>query len=46
VLACAVQAGADYVVSGDPHLVDLLTYQGIPILTPSAFLAVLEWYVS
>lgn len=42
VLACAIQAGADYVVSGDPHLVDLVTYQGIPILVPSAFLAVLE----
>lgn len=26
VLVCAVQAGADYVVSGDPHLVDLATY--------------------
>jgi len=42
VLACAIQAGADYVVSGDPHLVDLVTYQGIPILVPSSFLAVLE----
>ena len=42
VLACAVQAEADYVVSGDPHLVDLAVYQGIPILTPSAFLAELE----
>jgi putative PIN family toxin of toxin-antitoxin system len=46
VLACAVQAGADYVVSGDPHLVDLAAYQGIPILTPSAFFAVLEQYVT
>lgn len=42
VLACAVQAGADYVVSGDPHLVDLVTYQGIPILTPGACLVVLS----
>lgn len=42
VLACAIQAGADYVVSGDPHLIDLVTYRGIPILTPGAFLAVLS----
>lgn len=39
VLACAVQGQADYVVSGDPHLVDMANYEGIPILTPSAFLA-------
>jgi hypothetical protein len=42
VLACAVQGQADFVVSGDPHLVDLEIYQGIPILTPAAFLAELE----
>jgi putative PIN family toxin of toxin-antitoxin system len=42
VLACAVQGKADYVVSGDPHLVDMVNYQGIPILIPGAFLAELE----
>lgn len=42
VLACAMQANADYIVSGDPHLVDLESYQGIPIITPRAFLAELE----
>ena len=46
VLACAIQAEADYIVSGDPHLVDLAIYQGMPILTPSAFLAVLEQNVT
>ncbi len=40
VLACAVEAGADCIVSGDHHLLDLQTYQGIPILTVREFL---EW---
>jgi putative PIN family toxin of toxin-antitoxin system len=41
-LACAVEAGADLIVSGDRHLLDLSAYQGIPILTVRAFLARLE----
>jgi putative PIN family toxin of toxin-antitoxin system len=41
VLACAIGGNADYIVSGDPHLVDLTEYQGIRIVRPSAFLAVL-----
>ena len=40
VLACAVEAGADCIVSGDHHLLDLQTYQSIPILTVREFL---EW---
>jgi putative PIN family toxin of toxin-antitoxin system len=32
-LACALEAYADAVVSGDPHLLNLKWYQGIPILT-------------
>jgi len=36
VLACALAAGADLVVSGDRHLLDLGgTYQGIRIVTPA-----------
>lgn len=35
VLACAVAAKADLVVSGDPHLLKLEHYQGIPIVTPT-----------
>lgn len=38
VLACAIAAAADLIVSGDPHLVDLKSHCGIPILTPSEFL--------
>ena len=35
VLACAVAATADLVVSGDPHLLKLEAYQGVPIVTPA-----------
>ena len=36
VLACAVSAQADLIVSGDKHLLDLGgTYQGIRIVTPA-----------
>ena len=37
VLACAVSAGANLIVSGDNHLHGVgSAYQGIPIVTPSA----------
>jgi putative PIN family toxin of toxin-antitoxin system len=38
VLACAVEAGADLIVSGDRHLLALDTYRPIPILTVRQFL--------
>ncbi len=34
VLACVLNEKVDCVVSGDPHLLDLKSYNGIPILTP------------
>jgi putative PIN family toxin of toxin-antitoxin system len=37
VLACAVEEIADCIVSGDPHLLSLKSYKGIPILTPREF---------
>ena len=40
-LECAIEGEADYIVSGDQHLLDLGEYQGIGILTPRAFLDVL-----
>jgi putative PIN family toxin of toxin-antitoxin system len=40
-LACATEGGADYIVSGDRHLLEIREYQGIPILTPRAFLTIL-----
>lgn len=41
VLACAVAGQAHYIVSGDPHLLNLRAYQGIRILSPAAFVALL-----
>lgn len=35
VLACAVAAKADLIVSGDPHLLKLKDYQGVPIVAPA-----------
>jgi putative PIN family toxin of toxin-antitoxin system len=37
VLACANSAQAEAIVSGDPHLLDLKSYLGIPIMTPREF---------
>lgn len=42
VVACAVKAGADYIVSRDHDLRVLESYQGIRIITPEAFLHVLR----
>lgn len=41
-LECALAGEADYIVSGDPHLLNLQEYGGIPILSPREFLALLE----
>jgi len=38
VLACAVEGGADLIVSGDRHLLDLGKFQGIPTITARALL--------
>lgn len=35
VLACAIAANADLIVSGDAHLLNLKSYQGIPIVSPA-----------
>jgi len=39
VLACAVVAAVDYIISGDRHLLDLGVYEGMPILNAADFLA-------
>lgn len=41
VLEAAVAGEADYIVSGDRHLLDLGAYEDIPMITPSRFVAVL-----
>ena len=38
-LACAIRAGAQLIISGDRHLLDLEAYQQIPIVSASNFLA-------
>jgi putative PIN family toxin of toxin-antitoxin system len=38
-LECAVDDNADYIVTGDKHLLDLGVYNGIQILKPKDFLA-------
>ncbi len=40
-LECALASGAEVIVSGDGHLLALGSFQGIEILTPGAFLALL-----
>ncbi len=37
-LVCAVEGRADYIVSGDHHLTDLVIYKGIRIVTPVEFI--------
>ena len=41
-LECAVEGDADLIVSGDRHLLNVGTYQGIRVLTPAAFVALLD----
>jgi uncharacterized protein len=38
ILECAVVGGADYLISGDRHLIDLKAYGRIKIVTPTEFL--------
>jgi len=37
-LACALEGEAEYIVSGDRHLLDVGQYQGIKIMNAQAFL--------
>jgi len=41
VLACAKDGLANYVVTGDPHLLSLDVFEGIKIVTPAQFLEIL-----
>jgi putative PIN family toxin of toxin-antitoxin system len=41
-IECAVEGDADYIVSGDQHLLQLGTYQRISIVTPITFLGILK----
>jgi len=39
VIECAVSCGADYIVSGDKHLLKLKEYEGIKIINAADFLS-------
>ncbi|EKD28553.1 MAG: PilT protein [uncultured bacterium] len=41
-LECAVEGNADYIVSGDIHLLELKEYQGIKIVSSSDFLKLIS----
>lgn len=41
-LAAAVEARADYVVTGDKDLLDLKAYKVVRIITPAQFLRILR----
>ena len=38
ILACAVEGNADFIISGDKHLLNLRNYRGIKMVTPAEFL--------
>lgn len=42
VLACALTAGADAIVSGDRHLLDLHAFQSMPIVTPAGAMQMIK----
>ena len=39
ILECAVAGNADYIVSGDSHLLDIEEYRGVEIVSPDEFLS-------
>lgn len=41
-LVCAIEGKADFIVSGDHHLKDLKSFQGVRIVDPATFLAVMK----
>ena len=41
ILEAAITAQADYIVSGDRHLLELKTCEGVQVVTPARFVAVL-----
>jgi putative PIN family toxin of toxin-antitoxin system len=42
ILACAKAGQADYIVTGDQDLLSLERFEGIPIVSPAAFAAILR----
>lgn len=44
VIACALDGRADFLVSGDRHLLGIGEYSSVPIVNPADFLAILKKY--
>jgi putative PIN family toxin of toxin-antitoxin system len=42
ILECAIEARAHYIVSGDPHLLELGAFKGIRIISPADYLKEFE----
>ncbi len=42
ILECAVEAKSTFIVSGDRHLLDLVEFRGIKILTPTAYIKMVK----
>lgn len=42
ILACAMESHADYIISGEHHLMDLASFEGISIINPDTFLKFME----
>lgn len=42
VLECAIDGQAEWIISGDPHLLELQSFQGIKIVTVADFLSKFE----
>ena len=41
-LECAFEAKADYIITGDQHLLTIVNYNGIHIVTPAEFLKMIR----
>ncbi|MFA6470529.1 MAG: putative toxin-antitoxin system toxin component, PIN family [Candidatus Latescibacterota bacterium] len=43
ILECALEGRAEFIISGDHHLVDLKEFQGISIVNPAIFLSIFRY---
>lgn len=41
-LSCALEGKADFIISGDHHLTDLVSFEGISIVNPDIFLKLMK----
>lgn len=41
-MSCALEGEANYIISGDHHLKELTSFQGMRIVDPATFLAIIN----